>query len=223
MYSEKVMEAAIEVGLISFDDPRYPALLREIPDAPKALYFRGNLELLGMPTTAVVGSRKPTDYGIEVTKIVVGKLSATQVVVSGLAYGIDALAHQETLSSGGKTIAVLGSGLDNASIYPAVHVGLANRIVEAGGLLLSEYPPGSPPLKFHFPARNRIIAGLSQQLIVIEAEEVSGTAITAQLALEYNRDVWAVPGPITSPLSRGTNMLIAAGAKPLVDIQSSEI
>lgn len=220
MYSENDMEAVVGVATLKISDPKYPQLLRETPDPPKLLYYRGNLDLLMLPMTSVVGTRKPTPYGIEVTEIVINKLASTQVVVSGLAYGIDALAHQQTLEMSGKTIAVLGSGLDPASIYPAEHRKLAEEIIEKGGLLLSEYPVGSPPLKFHFPARNRIIAGLSPQLIVIEAGEVSGTLITAQLALDYNREVWAVPGPITSELSRGTNMLLAAGARPLVDIEN---
>lgn len=220
MYSENDMEAVVGVATLEISDPKYPQLLREAPDPPKLLYYRGNLDLLELPMTSVVGTRKPTAYGIEVTQIVINKLAPTQVVVSGLAYGIDALAHEQTLALGGKTIAVLGSGLDPASIYPAENRELAEAIVAKGGLLLSEYPPGSPPLKFHFPARNRIIAGLAPQLLVIEAGEVSGTLITAQLALDYNRDVWAVPGPITSPLSRGTNMLLVAGARPLVDIEN---
>jgi len=151
--------------------------------------------------------------------MLVAELARGCVVVSGLAYGIDGLAHEATMEVGGKTIAVLGTGLDDASIYPTRHRGLANRIVATGGLLISEYPAGSAPLKFHFPARNRIIAGLCEKLLVIEAGEVSGTLITAGLALDYNREVWAVPGPITSPLSKGTNWLISQGAKPVLGVE----
>lgn len=219
MYSKDDMEVLLETNKLLVEDESYPEWLKQIPDYPKCLYYRGNIELLDRPMVAVVGTRKPTAYGIWSTNVLVAELARKFVVVSGLAYGIDALAHEATIRAGGETIAVLGSGLDGKSIYPAKNRALAERIVANGGLLLSEYPDGSEPLPFHFPLRNRIIAGLVEKLVVIEAGEKSGTLITAELALDYNREVWAVPGPINSKLSRGTNNLIAQGARPVVGVE----
>jgi DNA processing protein len=218
MYSKKDMEEAFGICELTIDDSDYPQVLREMADPPAKLYYRGDIKLLQTAMAAVVGTRKPTPYGVRTAKMLVAELARGATVVSGLAYGIDALAHETAVENGGKTIAVLGAGVEESGIYPSRHRGLANKIVAHGGLLISEYPPGSEPLKFHFPARNRIIAGLSEKLLVIEAGKVSGTLITAQLALDYNREVWAVPGPITSPLSYGTNWLIAQGAKPVLGV-----
>lgn len=219
MYSIDDMEVLVDTNQLLLGDEAYPEWLRQIPDRPECLYYRGNIELLKEPMLAVVGTRKPTAYGIWATNVLVSEVAKQFVVVSGLAYGIDELAHQTTIAVGGKTVAVLGSGLDAKSIYPAKNRVLAERIVATGGLLLSEYPDGSEPLPFHFPLRNRIIAGLAQKLIVIEAGEKSGTLITAGLALDYNREVWAVPGPINSRLSKGTNYLISQGARPVLGVE----
>lgn len=218
MYSKNDMEVQTQIVEVKLGDEKYPSALREISDPPKQLFCRGDISLLQSYMTAIIGTRKPTGYGVLVAKQIGAVIAKDQVVVSGLAYGIDAIAHETALKHGGKTVAVLGSGVDDASVYPRVHRGLANRIVKAGGLLISEYMPGSKPLKFHFPARNRIIAGLSQQVLVVEAGVDSGTLITANLALDYNREVWAVPGSINSEMSKGTNQLILEGAKPLVDV-----
>jgi len=210
------MEVATDIRRIGLDDPGYPAWLCEVPDAPKEIYVRGELMTKDLPRVAVVGTRKPTPYGVQVTERLVSAIAPHCVVVSGLAYGIDALAHQAAVKAGGITWAVLGTGLDDASIYPAKHLSLARQIIASGGALISEYAPGTPPMQHHFPMRNRIIAGLSEKVVIIEAPESSGAVITAKLALDYNRDVLAVPGPIFSPNSVGTNRLIAEGAKPVL-------
>lgn len=188
----------------------YPSLLRSIHQAPSELFVAGTL-VTGMPTVAIVGSRKPTEYG----EMIAYRLSADLaragfIIVSGLAYGIDAIVHRAALEAGGVTWAVLGSGLDK--LYPARHASLAREIIREGGAVISEYPTGTPPLKHHFPARNRIIAGMSLATIVPEADAKSGSLITAQLALEENRLVGAVPGPITSERSVGPHVLLKQGA-----------
>lgn len=213
------MEELLVTNRLAIEDAEYPEILRQIPNAPAVLYYRGDLGLLSSPAIAVVGTRKPTAYGVQVVNMFVRELAKTKVVVSGLAYGIDALAHEATLAVGGKTIAVLGGGIDDETIYPARHRGLAHRIVASGGLVISEHPDGTPPLPVYFALRNRIITGLAPELVVIEAGKKSGTLITAQLALEFGRDVWAVPGPITSSLSVGTNWLISEGARPLYALE----
>ncbi|MFH0905251.1 MAG: DNA-processing protein DprA [bacterium] len=210
------MEVATDIVKISIDDLDYPAALKEIADAPTQLFVRGNLQWGDRPVIAIVGSRKPTPYGIATVRDLVGKIAPGAVIVSGLAYGIDELAHRAALKASGITVAVLGSGIDDKSIYPARNLSLAQEIIVSGGAIISEYPPGTEPLPYHFPMRNRIIAGLSQKLVVIEAAEESGALITAKLALDYNREVMAVPGPITSPMSVGPNRLIQAGAAPVL-------
>jgi DNA processing protein len=215
MYSENDMEVASEIRTIRIEDIDYPAQLREIADPPTQLYVRGNLNLIG-EIVAVVGSRKPTPYGVQVVTQLVEAIANQCVVVSGLAYGIDSLVHQAVVGHKGVTVAVLGSGIDDESIYPPTNRGLAQEILDNGGALVSEYPPGTPPLPHHFPQRNRIIAGLSQKILVVEAAEGSGALITARLGLDYNREVLAVPGPITSPNSYGPNQLIVEGAKPVL-------
>ena len=189
-----------------------PCGLLEIHNPPSALHVQGD-----MPdgyAVAIVGTRKPTRYGEEVAYRMAFELAqAGFVIVSGLAYGVDAIAHRAALAAGGKTIAVLGCGLDIC--YPVAHQSLAKQIVRSGGAIVSEYPEGTPPLKHHFPARNRIIAGLSLGVLVPEADARSGSLITAHMALAENRVVMAVPGAITNLRSEGPNNLIRAGAVPV--------
>ncbi|MBM6618458.1 DNA-processing protein DprA [Bacillus suaedaesalsae] len=200
------------IQCISIFDDLYPSLLKQISNPPWVLYAKGNIELLGHSRmVAVVGTRYPTYYGRTITNSLVQSLiSYDFVTISGLAKGIDALVHHYTLQHSGKTIAILGSGFQH--IYPKENQSLAS-IVMNDGLMLSEYPPNREPRKWQFPERNRIISGLSLGTVVVEAKEKSGSLITADLALEQNREVFAVPGPINSECSRGTNLLIQQGAK----------
>jgi len=201
----------LNIRLIPHHDPEYPPLLKEISDPPYLLYAFGDLQSLHRQSLAIVGSRKHTHYGQQIIERLIPDLATNGVtIVSGLAVGIDALAHKATLGSEGTTVAVVGCGLD--VIYPAEHRSLAGKIVESGGAIISEYPLSTPPLKQHFPARNRIISGVSQGTLVIECDIQSGAMITAHHALEQNRDVYAVPGPITSVSSSGPNMLLHMGA-----------
>lgn len=187
--------------------------LREIHNAPSSLYVRG--EMPDGPAVAIVGTRRPTQYGEEVTYCLAFELAQSGItIVSGLAYGIDTIAHRAAVAAGGKTVAVLGCGLDVC--YPAANRRLAEQIIQSGGAIVSEYSDGTPPLKHHFPARNRIIAGLSRGVLVTEADARSGSLITAHLALDENRIVMAVPGAITNPRSEGPNNLIRAGAVPIL-------
>lgn len=200
------------IGYVILGDKDYPKYLAEIPDAPIVLYIRGNVKAIKEIGIAVVGSRAHTDYGRRIArKLVKDCVGAGLSIISGLALGIDGEAHRVALENNGVTVGVLGCGLDR--IYPAAHADLAKRILIQNGAIISEYSPGTPSLKQNFPARNRIIAGLSLGTLVIEAGESSGTLITAECALEYNREVFAVPGPIDSPYSFGTNQLIKKGAK----------
>ena len=199
---------------VAIGEETYPKLLTHITDPPQILYCRGNLNLLNKTCFAVVGTRKLTSYGKEATQnIVRGLVQAGFVIVSGLALGIDAVAHQATLDQGGKTIAVLGSGIDDGSIYPNTNFRLAMNILKNNGLIISEYPSGTAGYKSNFPERNRIISGLSKGVLVVEADQISGSLITAKLALDQNRDVFAVPGSIFSSRSIGPNNLIKKGAK----------
>lgn len=196
------------------EDIRYPDLLRQIPEPPKQLYCIGNLELLKMPAAALVGSRKCSEYGKQVAMNLGKTLAqAGAAVVSGMAKGIDSFAQLGTLKAGGKTIAVLGCGVDIC--YPAENRKLYDQIASEG-LIVSEYPPGTVPMPYMFPQRNRIIAGLSRVVTVVEAGRDSGALITAGLAEDFCREVYAVPGNITSMWSLGTNKLIADGAMPVV-------
>lgn len=198
----------------------YPRLLSKITDPPLVLFVRGTLPPPTQPTIAVVGTRKFTNYGRFVTEeISTGLASSGVVVVSGLALGIDGIAHVSTLNASGVTIAVLGSGIDNHSIHPTIHLGLAKRIIKEGGAVVSEYPPGFMPTQYSFPMRNRIIAGLSRAVVVTEAPAKSGALITAWAALDYNRDVYAIPHPITSLVGVGGNNLIKLGAKLITSAQ----
>ncbi len=198
-------------GLITLDDADYPAALRELSDAPTALWLLGRRELLSEPQLAIVGSRHPTHDGRDVARAFAAALSRVGLVItSGLARGIDAAAHEGALAAGGDTLAVLGGGLD--SIYPASHRDLGERIA-ASGLLVSEYPPGTPPRRGHFPARNRLISALGLGVLVVEAALRSGSLITARLAAEQGREVFAIPGSIHNPMARGCHSLIRDGAR----------
>jgi DNA processing protein len=208
--------AAENIQTISLEEDAYPELLREIFYPPFLLYYRGNFSLSGQKTLAVIGARKCTHYGQSIVeKIIPPLVRSGLVIISGLAIGIDSLSQTETLKSGGRTIGVLGSGLDQKSIYPAQNLSLARQIIERGGAIISEFPPGTPPLRQNFPQRNRIIAGLAQATLVIEASLKSGSLITARFALDEGREVLAVPGNIFSPASEGPNNLIKSGAKPV--------
>ncbi len=202
-----------EISLISWNDPDFPKLLKEIPSAPFILYKKGNLDLNAAPLLSVVGSRKFTSYGRQATYSLVQNLVRAGItIVSGLALGIDSIAHQSALEAGGKTLSVLGNSLDEKNIYPRANLNLAREILE-NGALLSDYPIETPAGEFTFPARNRIIAGMSLGTLIVEAGEESGSLITASLALEFNREVFSVPGSIFSSQSKGTNELIKKGAK----------
>lgn len=195
----------------------YPPLLAAIHDPPRRLYLRGegSVEMLSRPAAAVVGTRSCSPYGAQVARRLGRELAAAGVtVVSGLARGVDAEAHRGALEAGGPTVAVLGCGIDRD--YPRAHAALARRIAEVG-LLVSEYEPGVEPAPWRFPARNRIIAGLAAATVIVEARARSGALITADFALEDGREVFAVPGEITSALSRGTNELLRLGAAPLLE------
>ncbi len=197
--------------------PGYPPLLSELHDPPATLFLRGAAEAVLAPGVAVVGARSCSAYGAQVARSLARDLaSAGLVVVSGLARGVDGEAHRGALEGGGRTVAVLGCGIDRD--YPRSHTELARRIVSSGAVV-SEYPPGVEPAPWRFPARNRIIAGLSLATVVVEARERSGALITADFALELGRDVFAVPGEITSGLSTGTNDLLRQGAAPLTSVR----
>ena len=206
------------IRVLTWNDEAYPTLLKQIGTPPPLLFYRGALPESSQILVSMVGARHATIYGRTVTRSLVAEAVTHGIgIVSGLAFGIDETAHKTTLEQGGYTIAVLGGSLDDASIAPSYHRALANEIVQSGGCLLSEYPTGTLPQPFHFPVRNRIIAGLSPLTVVVEAAGKSGSLITAQIALEENRDVAAVPGPITSPTGRGTNQLIKDGAHVIVE------
>lgn len=204
-----------ELWMITEGDAAYPPLLAEIHTPPAILYGKGAKEALASDhSIAVVGTRRPTPYGIEATEAVVAGLTAAGVaVISGLATGIDTKAHRTALERRGTTVAVLGSGIDPQSLFPPENRTLADRIAASGGAVISEYAPGTPAVKEHFPLRNRIIAGLAHGALVVEARERSGALITARLAMEENRDVFAILGSIFSPTSAGPNALIQQGAK----------
>jgi len=199
------------VRALTWHDPDYPSRLKEIYDYPPVLYVRGSLLPEDEWCLAVVGTRRATVYGKQVTEEIVADLAQSRItIVSGLARGIDSVAHNITLDNGGRGIAVFACGLD--IVYPAENANLARRIMQQGALI-SEYPLGTRPRAENFPRRNRIMSGLSLGVLVVEAGETSGAMITARLALEQNREVFAIPGSILSPVSRGTNRLIQEGAK----------
>ena len=210
--------AARGLRFLARSAPGFPPLLRAIHDPPVGLFLRGRVEpeLLSRPAVAIVGARACSPYGAQVARMLGRELAAAGlVVVSGLARGVDGEAHRGALEAGGATIGVLGCGIDRD--YPAAHRELARRIGDSG-LVVSEYAPGVEPAPWRFPARNRIIAGLCAATVVVEAREASGALITADLALEEGREVFACPGEITSALSAGSNALLRLGATPLTSV-----
>ncbi|RLC37345.1 DNA-protecting protein DprA [Candidatus Falkowbacteria bacterium] len=211
---EKLKNENIKV--LTLEDRKYSKLLSEIYDPPPLLYYKGEFKKNDEFTIGVVGTRKFSSYGQRVVEAIVKDLAINNItIVSGLALGIDSLAHNATLDAGGRTIAVLGTGIDKQSIYPSSNRYLADKIISSGGVVLSEFPLGTPPLRHHFPQRNRIISGLSVGVLVIEAGEKSGALITARHALDQNREVFAIPGNIYSSVSIGPNNLIKEGAKAI--------
>ncbi len=198
--------------LLTLHDSDYPQSLRDIPDPPPLLFLRGNREVLTNPQLAMVGSRNPSASGRETAHDFARTLAASgMVITSGLAMGIDTASHQGALAGGGQTIAVVGTGLDR--VYPAANRELAYAIIDGGGAMVSEFPPATPPHAGNFPRRNRIISGLSLGTMVVEAALRSGSLITARLAAEQGREVFAIPGSIHNPLARGCHQLIRQGAK----------
>ncbi len=204
---------ALGCDILTLDDGSYPAYLREIADPPITLYVRGDWQgCFDRPGVAVIGSRMCSTYGENASEMLARDLASRGIcVISGLARGIDTAAHRGAMRGGGKTTAVLGTGIDG--VYPKENTRLVREILDSGGAIVSQFPLGTPPLKDNFPYRNRIISGLSLGVLLIEATEKSGSLITARLATEQNREVMAVPGNITSRNSVGTNYLIKAGAK----------
>jgi len=206
------------VHVLTWNSAEYPANLREIPAPPPVIYFKGDWSPSDKWAVAVVGTRRLTAYGRQVAHELVTGLSRSGItVVSGLARGIDAVAHQTAIEHGGRTIGVMGSGLDH--VYPPEHRGLYHEIVSGHGAIVTEFALGTEPEAKNFPVRNRLISGLTLGVLVIEANERSGALITARFALEQDRDVFAVPGPIHSPVSKGTNRLIQQGAKLVMSVE----
>ena len=202
---------AHDFSLLTLSDPAYPELLHQIPDPPMLVWLRGDARLLSLPQLALVGSRKASREGCRLAYEFAAALSASGIVpVSGLALGIDAAAHRACVDQQQPTVAVIGTGVDR--VYPQRHRALADAILDNAGVILSEYPPGTPPLPAHFPKRNRIISGLAVGTLVVEAAVRSGSLITARQALEQGREVFAIPGSIHNPLSRGCHALIREGA-----------
>src|SRR5882757_9660227 len=199
-------------SFLTYDDVAYPERLREIYDPPAVLWMRGDVNLLSQPGIAVVGTRRPSPYGAGMAQLLSRDLASRGIVIlSGMARGVDTEAHKGALEARGKTVAVWGTGID--VIYPKENKRLAEQILESGGAIMSEYPLGTFPAPQNFPIRNRILSGMSVGVLVIEAAEHSGTRITARLAMEQNRDVYAVPGNVTNKNAWGPNTLIKQGAK----------
>ena len=208
----------MEIFQINLSDYNYLRDLPHIPDPPKKLFIRGKLPAKRVKTVAIVGTRKPSAYGREIaTKIASECAKNGIVVVSGLALGIDSIAHRAAIDSGGKTIAVLANGVDK--IYPRSHEDLGQKILQTNGAILSEYPNNTPARPWQFLARNRIVSGLADAVVIIEAASRSGTLSTANHALDQGKEIFAVPGNITSPLSAGCNQLIKNGANPLTSVE----
>lgn len=204
------------MNIIKLKPEEFPPQLLEIPQPPKTLYIRGSMPDPDLTYLAIVGSRNYTSYGKDICeKLIRGLQGYPIVIVSGLALGIDSIAHRTALNVGLKTIAFPGSGLDDKVIYPKTNIFLAKEIIENGGCLISEFEPNFISTLYSFPQRNRLMAGMSKAVLIIEAEEKSGTLITARLALDYNKDVLAVPGSAFSSNSNGTNWLIKQGATPI--------
>jgi DNA processing protein len=204
------------IKILTWEDPDYPQRLKEIEQPPPVLYMRGEYLPDDLFAVAIVGTRRVTPYGRQITEELASYLASNGItVVSGLARGVDAIAHQSALKAGGRTIGVLGSGVDK--IYPPEHRQLVERMMEHGAIV-SDYALGTPPDSSNFPPRNRIVSGLSLAVVVVEAGETSGALITAEFAAEQGREVFAVPGSILAPQSKGTNKLIQKGALPLLSI-----
>lgn len=202
-----------DIRRILITDKIYPKILKAIPTAPKVLFYKGEIKPDEI-CLAIVGSRSATPYGKRIALEMSASLAeAGLTIVSGLAQGIDTCAHSAAVRNNKRTIAVLGTGLDEKSIYPKENIQLARRIIENGGCLISEYPTGTKAAQFTFPQRNRIISGLSVGILVVEAKERSGSLIAANYAFLQKRKIFAIPGPVYSPLSKGTNKLIKQGAK----------
>ncbi|MCX6817116.1 MAG: DNA-processing protein DprA [Candidatus Beckwithbacteria bacterium] len=217
---DKEMEVLAKslIKVITIEDKRYPKLLKEIDSPPFVLFVKGQIEVLNQPSLAVVGTRQPTTYGCQaVQKLVQDLVKNKLVIISGLARGIDGLVHRNCLVWGGKTVAVLGHGLER--VYPPENRPLSEEIVAKGGALVTEYPLNFPISKTNFPQRDRIMAGLSLGTLVIEGGEKSGTKITANFAADYGREVFCVPGPIGSPQSEGPAQLIQQGAKLVTKVE----
>jgi len=207
-----------QIEIITVLDEDYPQKLKDLYDKPITLYIKGNRKILNEFCLAMIGCRENSNYGKQVATAIANGLAKQKITtISGLAKGIDCISHNETMQAGGKTIAVIGSGLD--IIYPYENKNLANKIIKTGGALVSEYPLGVKPEKIHFPARNRIISGLSSGIIVIEAKKKSGTMTTVDFALEQGKNVFAIPGNITNKNAEGTNELIKQGAKCVTCMQ----
>ena len=209
------------IKIINFLEKEYPQKLLEILDFPICLYIKGNLKILNNKSVGIVGSRMATDYGKNVARDISKKIADKDyTIISGLARGIDKYAHLGALDSKiGKTIAILGTGVEEENIYPLENKKIYERILEEGGVIMSEYPVNTKPISYNFPARNRIISGLSDKIIVVEADLKSGSLITVDYALEQGKEVWAVPGNIYSNKSKGTNKLISEGANIFINIE----
>jgi DNA processing protein len=202
-----------DIKMITIRDAAYPKLLQEIPSPPYILYIKGEIDFNAQPMVTIVGSRKLTSYGKQAARALARDLSQAGIIIaSGMALGVDAAAHRGALDAKGKTVAVLGSSLDDKNIGPQTNFNLSREIISSGALI-SDYPVETPSTPGTFPARNRIMAGVSLGTLVIEAARKSGSLITANLALDFNREVFAVPGSVFSPASEGTNQLIKSGAK----------
>lgn len=217
----RIKADSLTCHIITYFDPYYPNQLKNIPDPPYVIYAKGNLELLNeTKSLSVIGTRKPTSKGMyKVNHFVKPLIKNNWLIVSGMASGIDSFAHQTTLKLAGKTISVLGSGFDN--IYPKENISLFNEIINKG-LVITEYPPHKKPERYHFPERNRIISGLTKGTIVIESGDRSGTLITVDQALEQGKEVYVVPGELTSTQTLGNNKLIQQGAKLILNIEDIE-
>ncbi|MEK7559439.1 MAG: DNA-processing protein DprA [Patescibacteria group bacterium] len=208
-----------KISFITLLDKEYPSLLKSITNPPSVLYAKGDITLLNSPSIAIVGTRRITNYGREITELFAKELASSGLtIVSGMAFGVDGAAHKGAIDAGGKTIAVLGNGVDVP--YPKENEKLYEEILDSDGLIISEYPPGTPPGIGTFPARNRIIAGISEGVLVTEGAEDSGSLITANFGLEFERRVFAIPGPITSSLSKAPLELIEKGARLVTSAES---
>ncbi len=208
---EETLEAS-RIQVLFSEDKAFPRLLREIIDPPDLLFYKGTMENAEERALAIIGSRRETRYGREQARGIARDLARQGItIVSGLAYGIDHAAHQGALEAGGRTVAVLGSGLNN--LYPKDHAPLAEKMIQSGGAVVSELPPHSQPLAYHFPFRNRIVSGLSQGVLLVEAREKSGTLITVGHALAQGREVFALPGPVDSPGSMVPHRFLREGAR----------